>query len=394
MTADRDDPSADARRLRRALSDLMALIAIPSAWTTREPEQIIGTTLDMILGTLRLEFACARLNPSITGSTLEMARLPLDEAGTGHPADVCEAMRQWFSHRDSDAPRLIPNPVGKGEVMIARVGLGLRDDAGAMIAASPRPDFPDDLERLLLRVTANQATMGLQESRRANERRRIGLLNAREAELRTRFDAMLEERTRIAREMHDTLLQGFTGVTLHLAALSRDPSLPDGARAAVQELTTLAQRTVTEGRQAVVGLRMSPLAGRDLADELRRLAGERLRTTGTQLTFDVVGTRRSLAEGAELTALRVMQEALANVATHAGSCRVGVRVAFEAKDFCLTIVDDGVGFSVDPDSHAFGGHWGLVGMRERASEAGGSLLVRSAPGAGTEVTLRLGYGDA
>jgi signal transduction histidine kinase len=111
-------------------------------------------------------------------------------------------------------------------------------------------------------------------------------------------------------------------------------------------------RSVPPGRQVVGGLRMSPLAGRGLADELR------------------------------------------HVATHAGSCRVRVRAAFDAQDFCLTIVDDGVGFSVDPDSHAFGGHWGLVGMREQASEAGGSLLVRSAPGAGTEVTLRLGYGEA
>jgi signal transduction histidine kinase len=177
-----------------------------------------------------------------------------------------------------------------------------------------------------------------------------------------------------------------------LAALSREKSLSPDAEAALRHVMMLAQRTLTDGRQAVWGLRMSPLGGRDLVAELQRLGEDTLRPADVQCTYEVTGTPRPLAEGADVAAARIMQESLANIVTHAQAREVRVRVGFEVQDFVLTIIDDGVGFTVDADFHAFGGHWGLIGMRERASEAGGSLRIRSAPGAGTEIALQLPYG--
>jgi len=86
---------------------------------------------------------------------------------------------------------------------------------------------------------------------------------------------------------------------------------------------------------------------------------------------------------------RVAQEAIANVIKHAGARRVRVRLTYRARGARLTVRDDGRGFAVDPDFRAYGGHWGLLGMWERASQVGARLVVRSMPGAGTRIALVL-----
>jgi signal transduction histidine kinase len=93
----------------------------------------------------------------------------------------------------------------------------------------------------------------------------------------------------------------------------------------------------------------------------------------------------------EEVALRVVQEAIANSVKHAAARAVRVRLEFESRGLRLTVGDDGRGFTVDPDTHSYGGHWGLLGMRERAGRIGGTLSVRSAPGEGTEIVLAAPY---
>jgi signal transduction histidine kinase len=98
-----------------------------------------------------------------------------------------------------------------------------------------------------------------------------------------------------------------------------------------------------------------------------------------------------MAPGAAAAVVRVTQEALTNVVKHAGACNVRVRLSFEARGVRLSITDDGRGFVAEENLQAYGGHWGLLGMRERATQVHGKLRVRSNLGEGTEITLLVPY---
>ena len=214
---------------------------------------------------------------------------------------------------------------------------------------------------------------------------------ARERLLQARFSAMLEERTRIAREIHDTLLQGFTGVALQLVAATSRVSHPPEAIAALGELIALAQKTLEDARQAVWEMRAPALAGGDFSATLRAAAEDSLRGAGIVLDYTVQGVPRPLEPEVEAVVFRVGQEALANVVKHSAAHTVRLGLSYGARSMQLSVNDDGRGFAVDPDFHAYGGHWGLLGMRERASQIRAKLSVRSALGHGSEIVIRVPY---
>jgi len=211
---------------------------------------------------------------------------------------------------------------------------------------------------------------------------------ARERALAARFTAALEERTRLAREIHDTLLQGFTGVALQLTAVARRVADAETA-AALGDVIGQAQRTLDDARQAVWDLRAPAVAAGGFAATLRQVADDAVRGTALALDFEVSGVERSVPARVESAAARVLQEAVANTIRHAGARSVRVRLAYRTGGLRLDISDDGKGFDVDPEFRAYGGHWGLLGMKERAAELRGTLTVRSAPGHGTTVVLRV-----
>jgi PAS domain S-box-containing protein len=217
------------------------------------------------------------------------------------------------------------------------------------------------------------------------------LRRARERALGARFTAVLEERTRLARDIHDTLLQGFTGVALQLVAAINRMTLPAEATAELRDVVGLAQKTLTDARRAVWDLRSPALAAGDLAAALRSTAEDAVRGTGLTLAYETAGPTQAVGHEVEEVALRVVQEAIANVVKHAGARAVQVRVQFEPRGMRLTVRDDGRGFTADPDTHSYGGHWGLLGMRERAGRIGATLGVRSTPGEGTEIVLAAPY---
>jgi signal transduction histidine kinase len=203
--------------------------------------------------------------------------------------------------------------------------------------------------------------------------------------------AVLEERTRLARDIHDTLLQGFTGVALQLVAAINRMTLPAEATGELRDVVGLAQKTLTDARRAVWDLRSPALAAGDLTAALRSTAEDSVHGTDLVLTYETAGPRQAVAHEIEEVALRVVQEAIANVVKHAGARAVRVRLEFEPRGMRLTVADDGRGFTVEPDTHTYGGHWGLLGMRERAARIGATLSVRSAPGEGTEIVLAAPY---
>jgi signal transduction histidine kinase len=225
------------------------------------------------------------------------------------------------------------------------------------------------------------------------ERKRAerALRRARERTLEARFAAVLAERTRLAREIHDTLLQGFTGVALQLVAATNRVTEPDETVAELRDVISLAQKTLFDARHAVWDLRAPSQAGGDFPTAVRLAASECIRGTGLQLEYACSGLARPPDPEIEAVALRVLQESIANVVKHAAASTVRVDLSFEARRVRLSIADDGRGFTLDPEFQTYGGHWGLLGMRERTSQVRGRLSVNSAPGEGTEIVLQVPY---
>jgi len=219
---------------------------------------------------------------------------------------------------------------------------------------------------------------------------------------KSRYALLLAERTRLAREMHDTVIQGCVGVSTLLEAASRlRVSDPDEAIALVDHAKEYVRTTLEEARQAVWDLR-SPVAGdsgvSSLIDLARRLGTEK----AIQVDTEVTGNRSVHDLELDRTLLLVGREALRNAVAHGHPSRIAVRVAFRALDVELEVKDDGVGFDpgvfnpgvFNPGAAASGGdgHFGILGMRERVEQLGGSLTLNGAPGNGMTVIARIPLG--
>jgi signal transduction histidine kinase/ligand-binding sensor domain-containing protein len=209
------------------------------------------------------------------------------------------------------------------------------------------------------------------------------------------FKERLSERTRIARELHDTLLQSFQGLILHFQRARN--LLPERASEAIQMLDRAldgAEQAVVEGRDAIHDLRSPVPAAHGLAEEITSLGEELIAKDGNkdpvQFRAVIEGTAQTLNPNVHIEIFRIAREALRNAFSHSQARRIETEVAYSSNLFRLRIRDDGKGMA--PDVRNRGeriGHWGLGGMRERAERLGGKLEVWSEPGAGTEVDLRV-----
>ncbi|MBZ5619308.1 MAG: hypothetical protein LAQ69_11385 [Acidobacteriia bacterium] len=209
-------------------------------------------------------------------------------------------------------------------------------------------------------------------------------------QIRYRFALVLEERARLAREIHDTLAQGFVGISSQLDAVAMclaDQTTP--ARTFLDLARRMARHSLTEARRSVMDLRASALEGQDLAAALE--SGTRMWTAGSGVGVDVdiTGTPGALPQEMEQHLLRIAQEAVANALKHAGASKISVKLHMEAGKLYLRIQDNGRGFEEDGVFASRGGHFGLIGMRERAERLGGELQLSSHPGEGTEVEVKV-----
>jgi signal transduction histidine kinase len=215
-----------------------------------------------------------------------------------------------------------------------------------------------------------------------------------EKELRTaikaNFQAVLGERTRIAREMHDGLLQNVTGIALHLrAVMPRVRSAPEEAATVLERILELTERTITEARLAVVGMRHFAESG-DVVKALQGTVERSLEESALVFSVKVRGTTRAMSPRVCDTTNLIVQQAINNVLKHAKAQRVHLEVEFGIHKLRVSIRDDGRGFVAD---HGAAGatHFGLLGMRERAREIGAELRVRSALERGTTVSILVPY---
>jgi two-component system NarL family sensor kinase len=207
--------------------------------------------------------------------------------------------------------------------------------------------------------------------------------------------AIAEERNRLAREIHDTLAQELAGLLLYLETAEADAGGASArAREGLRRARELAHSALREARRSVADLRVAPLRERTLPEAIGELAAQTARETGATVAYAQPEGFPALPARVEAGLYRIAQEALTNVARHARARRVEVTLAREAGAVRLAIRDDGAGFDPERLGPAAGGadgagHFGLLGMGERARLLGTTLELESAPGAGTRVEVRV-----
>jgi signal transduction histidine kinase len=210
-----------------------------------------------------------------------------------------------------------------------------------------------------------------------------------------RLDERVNERTRIARELHDTLLQSFQGLMLRFQS-ARDllPADPERAVEALDGALNRADQALVEGRDAIQDLRSSTVAGNELAQAIATLAHELTDGPGaprgaTTFRISVAGSPRDLHPIVRDDVHHIAREALRNAFRHAAANVIEVEVTYGAREMRLRIRDDGKGMDARHLSGGQARHWGLTTMRERAVQIGAQLNLWSEVGAGTEVELRV-----
>jgi signal transduction histidine kinase len=218
----------------------------------------------------------------------------------------------------------------------------------------------------------------------------IAQLEATRSELATAHHAqgVMAERERMAREIHDTLAQGFTSVVMLSQVAAEDVARdPDAARRCLETIEAVARENLAEARALVAAFSPVGLDGTTLPDAVRRLTERFGEETGLSVDLNQIGDFSGLGREQEVVVLRAAQEALTNVRRHARAQQVAVLLVADELGVRVEVRDDGVGFA-PADGEAERG-FGLAGMRGRVREVGGDLDVASAPGRGTRVTVRI-----
>jgi len=220
------------------------------------------------------------------------------------------------------------------------------------------------------------------------------LYRSRVRTVEAQYQAVLAERNRIAREIHDTLAQGYVGISVQLELVSR---LLQGSKdAAAQQLEStkeLVRSSLAEARSSIWNLRSPGAESDTLPARLAATVRSRQQEGGgAVLRFDVHGSFRPVERRAEDEILRIGQEAVSNAVRHAAAREIAVRLSYDTSWLKLTVTDDGKGFERKSQEAAFAGsdgvgHYGLQGMQERAANIDARLRIDSRPGGGTTVEV-------
>src|ERR1700686_4388276 len=352
----------DAAELRRNLRDLVALTALPAIWLGQSPQVIVESFTDALLRTLRVDFLYARLPAAgESGSLIEAVSLD-PRASDLSASDIAAELR---SFRSSEGLVLPPPISSAGAMGLASASIGHPGPAsGVVVAGMRRDDFPSRYDRLLVKVGANQLAIALQG-----------------AELRA-----VQERQRLARDLHDSVSQALYAIVLDIAtALRIGGTDPTRLEAILRDAQALAEAGLAEMRALIFELRPEFLGQEGLVAALQRQVAAVRARYQLSITVDAIDEPEA-ALAIKEALYRVGQEALNNIAKNAGARAVVIPLERGAGDLVLRVRDDGRGFDA---ADSFPGHLGLLSMRERAASVGGVIEISTVPGQGTEVTIRV-----
>ena len=252
---------------------------------------------------------------------------------------------------------------------------GLRD-AQFTVAAMRDPDT-DELQVLRWLLRDITARRNLERARQADQQRLLG---------QEHRAGVMEERTRIAQEFHDTLAQGFTGIAFLLAAAEDAiPTSPEQAGMKIARARQVATQSIVEARQAIRAMRSENLDADNLPAAFAALIEQIAAQTGVHVHLEVRGAARMLPTQVANDLLRIGQEAITNAIKHARAREIRLCLHYEPEHALLRITDDGQGFSLDKPRPE--GGFGLTGMRERAHRIGGHLEIDSEKDKGTTIAI-------
>lgn len=272
---------------------------------------------------------------------------------------------------------LMPEMATQSElaVPIALGGLIL----GALVAQSRRPGAFAEDDRFTLQTVAGQLAVALENGR----------LLAAERQLRDL--AITEERNRMAREIHDTLAQGFMGILMQARAARQVASRPEDVEFHLDQVQTLASQNLQEARRSVWNLRPRPLEGRTLGEALAEEVAGAGQRAAMDARFAQEGGSVALPASVEIALFRAVQEALNNAIKHSGATELTVQLSYQPEAIRLTVIDNGRGFdpSLVPHPTPGAGGFGLQAMADRVRTLGGTASVSAALGNGTTVQIQI-----
>jgi signal transduction histidine kinase len=221
---------------------------------------------------------------------------------------------------------------------------------------------------------------------------------ARVRGIRTRFTAVIDERSRLAREMHDTVIQGCTGISALLEAMASRAGEEASTKDGLLDVARMqARTTIDEARQAIWNMRHEREADVDLIAALKGVAVQTTRESetaesGTVVEFEHDVERMAVGASVAHEILMTVREAVYNALQHSRSERVEMDLMTRGDEMVISVADNGCGFATDGAEAAAEGHYGIVGMRERVQRMGGEMELTSVRGEGTRVRLRLRIG--
>jgi signal transduction histidine kinase len=318
------------------------------------------------------------INGTVEPMSSDPARFPC-ESMAKHLFDYAPGWSQTIEYSADDA-RLPQDVRDFGRRMdwdmtfSAPLALGSRTLGWMTVVSSGAGDSDEQWWRVaLLEAIARQAALALHYSRLVELNR-----------LDERRKATLDERNRLARDIHDTLAQGFAAILMQLQGAQREAGvMPAPVAASIETAIDLARAHLTEARRSVGALRPHVGSGEDIASALKRLAeiGRRTSSMPIDLTVDEIPR---LGEGIEREVIGIAQEALTNAVRHSRARRITIRAStVQSVGVRLSIADDGRGIVRDPSRAGFG----MTSMQERAERIGASLTIVTAPRNGTEIVL-------
>jgi signal transduction histidine kinase len=203
-----------------------------------------------------------------------------------------------------------------------------------------------------------------------------------------KHSAVLEERNRIARELHDTLEQELAGITMQLdLATDCFQQAPRVAKQALQTARDMSRHSMIEARRSVWDLRCQLLEHGDLVSAISQILEPLASGDHAKVNVTIKGAPVRLSGQKEMNLLRIAQEAVANAVKHGHAHHVNIELLYTSKSVCLNVIDDGCGFAASQAAPT--GHFGLLDMRERAHSMGSHLNIQSEPGRGTNISLRV-----
>jgi signal transduction histidine kinase len=314
------------------------------------------------------------MSDSADWDTLTLPRAAMTAHLLAHKENWTETIE--YTGEDPRLPAAVQDfnrAAGVESVVVAPLLLPTRNLGWVGLSTGPTSGCETQWRRALVEAMARQATLALHQSRLADRSR-----------AEERRQAVLEERNRMARDIHDTLAQGFGAILMQLQAAQRSAGdLPASVARSLETAVDLARTHLVDARRSVAALRPQAPEGAGVAEALQRITDLARRTTDVPIQL-TIAELPPLGGGVDREIIGIAQEALTNAVRHARARRISVHAgAVRSLGFRLSVADDGRGI---PKEHRHAG-FGMTSMQERAERIGASLTIVTAPRSGTEVVL-------